>query len=240
MVLHNAHVVDRLQRARGWHDVTLEADHWAALGDISPIDAAMLLCRFNPNESSYDDARLTTTDELKPEQLVRLAQRLADIDKAEHKPRTLQDWHQAARGMGLTYHSWIDGYMEATTPPAPPVADTATPAPVVAALVELDKAGPVPVTTRAMADSFAGLHWNAEEWIKKLGDKPVWVDNCIAVRRGRGEGMRQWNPVQIGAYLVRMEHANANSVRARFQTQPALIPWLDEWKTYEADNHSTD
>ena len=125
MVLHNAHVIEHLQGARGWHDGTLEADHWAALGDIAPIDAAMLLCRFNPNENSYDDARQTTTNELGPEHLVRLAQRLADIDKADHKPRTLRDWHQTARGLGLTYHSWIDGYIEATTPPAPPVADTA-------------------------------------------------------------------------------------------------------------------
>ncbi len=135
MVLHNAHVIEHLQGARGWHDGTLEADHWAALGDIAPIDAAMLLCRFNPNEDSYDDARQTTTDELGPEHLVRLAQRLADIDKADHKPRTLRDWHQTARGLGLTYHSWIDGYIEATTPPAPPVADTAPPEPQAAAVV---------------------------------------------------------------------------------------------------------
>lgn len=125
---------DPVQESIGWHDATLEAAHWASLGDISPIDAAMLHCRFNPNKTSFDDARLITTDELKPEHLVRLAQRFADIDKAEHKPRTLRDWHQTARGMGLTYHSWIDAYLEATAPPpAGPVsapAKNATPAPV--------------------------------------------------------------------------------------------------------------
>ncbi len=103
-----------------WFDATLEADHWASLADIAPLDAAMLLCRFNTNETSYDDARQTTTDELGPEHFVRLAQSLADIDKAEHKPRTLRDLHQTARGLGLTYHSWIDGYMEATAPPKVP------------------------------------------------------------------------------------------------------------------------
>jgi len=126
--------------------------------------------------------------------------------------------------------------VECTAPALRP----ATPAPVVAALVEPDKAGPVPVTTRAMADSFAGLHWNGEQWIKKLGNNSVWVDACKVLNRGRGEGMRLWNPVRIGAYLVRMGHVKANSVRARFQTQTALIPWLDDWKTYEADNHPTD
>lgn len=129
MVLHNAHVIEHLQGARAWHDGTLEADHWAALGHILPIDAAMLLCRFNPNEDSYDDARQTTTDELGPDYLVRLAQRLVDIDKADRKPRTLRDWHQTARDFGLTYHSWIDAYMEATRPPAPPVVDTPPPEP---------------------------------------------------------------------------------------------------------------
>lgn len=116
----------------------------------------------------------------------------------------------------------------------------ATPAPVEAALVELDKAGPVPVATRAMADSFAGLHWDGTQWKKKLGDKPVWLDACVVLNRGRGEGQRLWNPVLIGSYLVRKGHVQAKSVRAKFQTQPALKPWLDEWKTYEADNHPTD
>ena len=121
-----------------------------------------------------------------------------------------------------------------------PAQSPATPVPVVAALVEPTKAGPVPVATRAMADSFAGLHWDGEQWIKRLGDKPVWLDACMVLNRGRGEGPRLWNPVLIGSYLVRMRHAKTNSVRARFQTQPALIPWLDEWRTYEADNHPTD
>jgi hypothetical protein len=116
-----------------------------------------------------------------------------------------------------------------------PAQEAPTPKPV-----ESAKAGPVPVTTRAMADSFAGLHWNADQWIKKLGDKPVWLDACMVLNRGRGEGQRLWNPVLIGSYLVRMGHVKAKSVRAKFQTQPALTPWLDEWKTYEADNHPTD
>ena len=41
--------------------------------------------------------------------------------------------------------------------------------------------------------------------------------------------------VKIGAALVDKGYAKANQVRGRFQSKPALIPWLDEWKTYEAD-----
>ena len=106
--------------------------------------------------------------------------------------------------------------------------------------VEPDKAGPGALNTRAMADSFAGLRWLGEQWIKKLGNKPVWLDACIVSRGARGEGMREWNPVCIGAYLVRMGHAKANSVRAKFQTLEALKPWLDEWKTYESVNFPAD
>ena len=99
-----------------------------------------------------------------------------------------------------------------------------------------DKTEPQPVNTRAMADSFAGLHWTGDDWVNKLGSNLVWVKNCLVTGCGQGEGMRQWNPVLIGAYLVNMSHKKTNSVRARFQTEDALIPWLDEWKTYEANN----
>jgi len=112
----------------------------------------------------------------------------------------------------------------------------AAPALEVTALVASDKDGPQPLTTRDMAESFSGLHWDGAHWLKKLGNKPKWLDACLVLGGARGEGMRRWNPVLIGAYLVKMGHVKTNSVRAKFQTQGALKPWLDAWKTYEADN----
>jgi len=121
--------------------------------------------------------------------------------------------------------------------PHPPEQEAAAPAPVVAALEEVNgKAGPQPVPTSAMAASFAGLHWDGKQWLKTLGNKPKWLNACLVLGGARGESMRQWNPVLIGAHLVRMGYVKANSVRAKFQSQDALKPWLDEWKTYEADN----
>ncbi len=102
----------------GWFNVTIEADHWAALSSITPSDAAMLLCRLNPNTETFEDAKETTADELGPENLIRLEQRLADLNKIDPSPRTLRDWLGTARTLGLKYHSWIDSYMEATPPPA--------------------------------------------------------------------------------------------------------------------------
>ena len=102
--------------------------------------------------------------------------------------------------------------------------------------VEPDEDEPQPIATKDMADSFAGLRWNGAQWLTTLGNKPKWLDACLVLGGARGAGMRQWNPVLIGAHLVKMGHVKANSVRAKFQTQDALKPWLDAWKTYEADN----
>ena len=106
--------------------------------------------------------------------------------------------------------------------------------------VELAKAGPLPLPTGDIAFCFAGLHWKTEtEWKKPLGDKPKWLVACIVIPGVRGVSETRWNPVCIGAALVRAGHAKPNSVRAKFQTQPLLKLWLDEWKTYEADNYGS-
>lgn len=104
--------------------------------------------------------------------------------------------------------------------------------------VEPGKAGPLPLTTGDIAFCFAGLRWNEQEWKKPLGDKPDWLAACIAIPGVRGGSARRWNPVLIGAALVHNGHAKQNSIRARFQIQPQLVPWFDAWKTYEADNLS--
>ena len=97
-------------------------------------------------------------------------------------------------------------------------------------------AGPTPLTTSNIAHCFAGLRgWDEDQWKKPLGDKPKWLAACIATAGVRGVSQTQWNPVFIGAALVRDGHAMANSVRARFQSKHVLLPWLDAWKTYEAD-----
>lgn len=103
--------------------------------------------------------------------------------------------------------------------------------------VESAKVGPLPLTTGDIAFCFAGLRWETEEkWKKPLGDKPKWLAACIVIPGVQGASERRWNPVFIGAALVRAGHAKPNNVRAKFQTQPLLTPWLGEWKTYEADN----
>jgi hypothetical protein len=112
--------------------------------------------------------------------------------------------------------------------PAPVVADSASDAPLDA---------PQPVTTGNIAYAFDGLRgWNEKAWKDTLGSPPKWLEACIALRGQRGIREHHWNPVLIGAALVHKGHAQARSIRARFQTKPQLQDWLEAWKTYEADN----
>jgi len=101
--------------------------------------------------------------------------------------------------------------------------------------VEPVKPEPLPLPTGEIASCFAGLHWKTEkEWKKPLGDKPKWLRACIAIPGVQGKSQTHWNPVLIGAALVRKGYPK-QSVKAKFRTQPPLTLWRDEWKTYEAD-----
>ena len=119
------------------------------------------------------------------------------------------------------------------------IADMAPDAPIAA---QFDVAGPVPLTTADIAFCFAGLHGKTEEeWKILMGKGRGWIEKCLVQpgTRGRGGARKLWNPVFIGAALVRDGHAKPNNVRAKFQTVSLLEPWLESWKTYEADNFAT-
>ena len=105
---------------------------------------------------------------------------------------------------------------------------------------EEKKQGPTPLKSRDIAFVFSGLRWTEKEWMKPLGDKPKWLQACVAIPAQRGVSQTHWNPVLIGAALLRVGYVKANQVRGRFQSKPQLKPWLDEWKTYEADHLDND
>jgi hypothetical protein len=96
---------------------------------------------------------------------------------------------------------------------------------------------PTSLTTSDVAHAFAGLHWPTETaWKKPLADKPKWLSACVVIPGSRGLSETRWNPVLIGDALVGRGLVKANRVRARFQTVERLKPWLDAWKTHEADS----
>lgn len=99
---------------------------------------------------------------------------------------------------------------------------------------------PTPLTTSDIAHCFADPRWLVEDGLKKrLGNKPKWLAVGIAIPGRRGLNETRWNPVLVGAAIVRAGHAKVNNVRAKFQTNPLLKPWLEAWKTHEADNFDT-
>lgn len=99
---------------------------------------------------------------------------------------------------------------------------------------------PSPLKTRELAECFAGLDGkNAQQWMKPLGDVPKWLTEAVHTRGSQGKSETRWHPVAFGAALVK-RGVKQNSVRARFQTMPPLKPWLDAWKTYEAEYLDTE
>jgi len=105
-----------------------------------------------------------------------------------------------------------------------------------------ETARPTPLTTGDIAHCFALLRWNEQQWKDTLGKvkSRKWLQECVVIPGQRGVSETRWNPVLIGAELVRQGHISARSARAKFQTVDLLTPWLDEWKTYEADNLESD
>jgi hypothetical protein len=166
-----------------------------------------------------------------------LKHRPTDFETQKFDLAELQRWLEA-NGVVSSYR--FDGVKADTNVPASAAILATATVGADGVVLQPAKTGPLPVTTRAMADSFAGLHWSGEQWIKKLGNKPVWLHVCMVANGARGKGMRQWNPVLIGAYLVRMKKIQTKTIRAKFQTQDALKPWLEDWKHYEAENFPID
>jgi hypothetical protein len=134
----------------------------------------------------------------------------------------------ASAGFREPYRLLDDPPSEARQPG--PVATAAEPVP------EADPTAPLPLATGDVAFCFDGLRYTEAQWKKPLGNKPKWLAACVAIPGRRGISETRWNPVLIGAALVHAGHVSARSVRARFQSRPMLTPWLDAWKTYEADH----
>ena len=89
----------------GWWDYVMDANAWWLAESISPINAAMLLSRCNPNVETVEDAETNSSDEMEPQDLRRLKNIFEGADK---EPRTLKAWTAYARQRGLKIHSWIN------------------------------------------------------------------------------------------------------------------------------------
>ncbi len=95
-----------------WYDAQMDAATWWSLKSVTPIEAAQLMCQFNPHDNN-DYPTTITNDETAPDDYKRLLRIFEDEEKADAKARNLSQWRDIARDKKLKYHSWIDKYAQA-------------------------------------------------------------------------------------------------------------------------------
>ena len=136
---------------------------------------------------------------------------------------------------GNDVHALADAFCESS------VAPESTAAPKQGALITASLSNsPLPLTTGDIAFCFDGIRWSEKAWRKPLGDKPKWLERCIAIPGRQGVSETRWNPVLIAAALVVRGEVQARTVRARFQTKHLLSEWREGWKIYEAEHFDND
>lgn len=100
------------ERSIGWWDATLDAHYWWAMKDVTPRDAAMVLCGLNPLSPHDQQPERTYTDgdESWPIRYGVLLRGFEGEARAVSKRRTLVDWLGVAKQLGVSCHSWVDEY----------------------------------------------------------------------------------------------------------------------------------
>lgn len=93
----------------GWYDATLDAATWWSIGSITPREAAMLLCGFNPHDEDASPLK-TTNNATGPGDFKRLNRIFEDVAQVNSQQHALSAWRAIAKNKGLKYHPWIDGY----------------------------------------------------------------------------------------------------------------------------------
>ena len=124
------------EQEAAWMDATLDAAGFFALEHVTPVQAAMLLCRFSPHDSAESEAESCTTDCTSPDDFKRLRLTFASIDQNRPARRSLLDWMGIAAGAGRAIHPWANRYAKhhgLYGPPGP--ATEAEPEPAPAKLV---------------------------------------------------------------------------------------------------------
>ena len=124
------------EQEAAWMDATLDAAGFFALEHVTPVQAAMLLCRFSPHDSTEGEAESCATDCTSPDDFKRLRLTFASTDQNRPARRSLLDWMGIAAGAGRAIHPWANRYAKhhgLYGPPGP--ATEAEPEPAPAKLV---------------------------------------------------------------------------------------------------------
>lgn len=162
-----------------------------------------------------------------------LVMKIGDVTITAEDPHVAQ-WLELNGGLEALAGAKIE-LVEFAAPLEPAAAPIPADIPKPSAPTAIQRDGPPPLLTSDLACAFAGLHWSEPEWKQSLAKDRQWLKVCRTDQGRRGVIESRWDPVLLGAALVGKGHAKVNSVRARFQTNHLLRPWLDAWKEYEAE-----
>lgn len=97
-----------------WYDYCMNTNAWLDMDNVTPKEAAMLLCQMNPFEDEDPEHVFVDGDETSPDRYRLLLRAFEDKASVSPEPRTLMQWWSIALSRGLSYHSWIDEYVRAT------------------------------------------------------------------------------------------------------------------------------
>jgi len=106
------------ERLIGWYDYTMDARRWWDMQNVTPEEAAKVLCRLNPLECEDPDGIYVDGDSESPRRYKTMLRVFEDVASTIPKPRTLMEWRTIAQQRDLRYHSWIDDYADAVGAPA--------------------------------------------------------------------------------------------------------------------------
>ncbi len=106
------------ERHVGWYDHAMDARRWWDMQNVTPKEAAMVLCRLNPFEREDPERIYVDGDEASPHRYRLLLRAFEDAASTIPKHRTLMEWRTIAQQRNLPYHSWIDNYADAMGAPA--------------------------------------------------------------------------------------------------------------------------
>ncbi len=109
------------EREAQWWDATLDAAGLFDMDTVTPVQAAMVLCRFNPHRDTREVAEVTNTDETTPEDFKCLLATFEARAVAKPRNRSLLDWMAVAAGAGRKTHSWAARYAKHHGLYGPPV-----------------------------------------------------------------------------------------------------------------------
>jgi hypothetical protein len=197
-----------------WYDVTLNASLWMARKNISPHDAAMLLCRLDPLDSDSDPL-LISTDKTTPDDFKRL---LLVFNDEGGDGRPLVDWLEIAKDSGLKFHSWITDYLSAKTLTSQDACQSTPTGPHVS---KQDLINGLMLTEPKWDDILKRPERDGKRYLPALVSKG---------RRGKapagGSNSSLWNPILFISLAV--EHGDLNQAQAVARFKKAWPQWQDE------------